>query len=403
MLPAVVCFVSVLCTASLASFGMDAAASITLNTKKTVMTSADEDVVRMVTDDESSVEVCLMFHELFAAVAILVSIVYYAVVKLTLMGMGAVIMAPPNPHPLYHSDDDEFCESSDEEKKSDGTFSVSSSSASDQSMQEEVVVYDASAVDNNNTDEMALVVHTAAEQKASSSFPASDEIEVEEEEEEVPPSPSPPTANKEKRHHHHHLPQRSEKKGEGERFNSVKIWTNVYGLSIGIYCLVYSLLLPNELSAFVFCIVSLLAGVHEALTPCLQMILAEEEYEMVGETNRKRKVKNWHRQAKRCLGWLCLFQSSVASEIKEAASRSRAGARRAVIKMMRRASKRQPKKVSEETNESRLTCSCRGQIGSGILVMPCIFVALGLGLASKVRRKLEHCGSYVIFVTCKLF
>ena len=42
MLPAVICFVSVLCTASLASFGMDAAAIAAAGDGGTTMTSAQE-------------------------------------------------------------------------------------------------------------------------------------------------------------------------------------------------------------------------------------------------------------------------------------------------------------------------------------------------------------------------
>jgi hypothetical protein len=62
-----------------------------------------EDVYRKADNSD-----CLMFNEFFAAAAILVSIVYYAVVKLSLMAMGAVVMLPPVPHPSYQgSEDDE--------------------------------------------------------------------------------------------------------------------------------------------------------------------------------------------------------------------------------------------------------------------------------------------------------
>ncbi len=379
MLPAVVCFVSVLCTASLASFGMDAAASALSSTNKasggvaTVTSAAEEDVVRVVGDDDMNGGVCLMFHELFAAVAILVSIVYYAVVKLTLVGMGAVIMAPPNPHPLYNEEEEEEEES---DKKSDGTFSAVSSSSSSSSGEE--VVYDAAADAADAKNEMALVVHATP-----AAFPASDEIE------EVEPASPPHSIRPPRQHNHHVAVIAKEKKEEEEHFNSVKIWTNVYGLSIGIYCLVYSLLLPNELSAFVFCVISLLAGVHETVTPCLQTFLMEEEYEILGEPHRrKRRMKDWRRNAKRCLGWVCLFQSSVASEIKEAAAsslrRSKARARR-MMKMMKSSVDIKAKKGLHETTTNEAPYSIgSGLIGSGVLVMPCLILALGLGLACKV-------------------
>ncbi len=59
---------------------------------------------------------------------------------------------------------------------------------------------------------------------------------------------------------HHHSSQRN------ERFTFCKVWTNVYGLSIGIFCIVYSLLLPNELSSFVFCTCLWVAGIYECIS-----------------------------------------------------------------------------------------------------------------------------------------
>lgn len=51
--------------------------------------------------------------------------------------------------------------------------------------------------------------------------------------------------------------------GMGERFTFWKVWTNVYGLALGMFCIVYSLLLPNELSGFTFCTCLWMAGVYE--------------------------------------------------------------------------------------------------------------------------------------------
>lgn len=52
-----------------------------------------------------------------------------------------------------------------------------------------------------------------------------------------------------------------------ERFTFLKVWTNVYGLAVGMFCIVYSLLLPNELSGFTFCSCLWMVGVYE----CVQM------------------------------------------------------------------------------------------------------------------------------------
>ena len=242
---------------------------------------------------EESGSGCQMFNELFAAVAILVSIVYYAVVKVTLMAMGAVIMSPPHPHPIYAKDDD--CEAAttspdeeqeDEDAKSTGTFSISSDENKEGVELQEVTV----------------------QKKSEHCFPASDEIQEVEEEGEKREGEERKSRQKRKDGMRKSLsppPERQQQtKSTGERFSSLKIWTNVYGLSIGIYCLVYSLLLPNELSAFVFCLASLAAGVHEAMTPCLQQELLggsgedeeDEEYEMLGGGRRCKKKRRRNQQ-----------------------------------------------------------------------------------------------------------
>jgi len=420
MLPAVICFVSVLCTTSLASFGMDAAAAM----KET--TSAQEDILRVVVGEDGSSnakhDVCLMFHELFAAVAVLVSIVYYAVVKLTLVAMGAVIMVPPDPHPLYGSGSDSGSSSVEDEDEEDArshsTFSGVSSSSSSKSEDDEIVYQCApptsstseAAQQQEEGTELAMVVVVHA-QKNPACAPPSDEIVQEEEEDGEPENVrkhrrKQKKRSKAKKHHSNNgakVPTATNR--EGERFNSIKIWTNVYGLSIGIYCLVYSLLLPNELSAFVFCVVSLLAGLHEALTPCLQLYLEEKEYEMMledrrpagGSGSKKRRrgfprqsslpsSRDWRRQFKRCLGWLCLFQSSVASELTEAAAVSlRKSKNRAKQLLFSSTPKRR------HASDDGHCCSCNGSkssssvIGSGVMVMPCLILVLGLGLACKVR------------------
>ena len=51
-----------------------------------------------------------------------------------------------------------------------------------------------------------------------------------------------------------------------ERFTFFKVWTNVYGLAVGMFCIVYSLLLPNELSSFVFCSCLWAVGLYECVS-----------------------------------------------------------------------------------------------------------------------------------------
>ena len=215
MLAAVICCLSVLCTTSLASFGMDLAAAY------------DNDVVRLNTG-------CLLFHEFFAALAVLVSIVYYAIVKFSLLAMGAVLMTPPKKHPIYYADE---LSPTPSEKDDDEIVSVSSSSSDE------------------------CIPSTA---------PRSDSIEEVGNEMVVSPK----------------------KEWVKEKFNAVKIWTNIYGLSVGIYCLVYSLMLPNELSAFVFCVSMLIASIYEWVVPCMNGHLGKGD------------------RCKQCIGLMCIVEAS---------------------------------------------------------------------------------------------
>jgi len=545
MLAAVICFVSVLCTASLASFGMDAATiALTRGSSSpdssqhgsSVESAADEDIVR-ISDDR-----CLLFHAFFASAAILVAVLYYAIVKFTLMAMGAVIMAPPKPHPLYGNEDSDVSSSSyksdcgsstdgklspggrnsedDDGNNSSSTLSLSTSNGSkeededfgpyqvrscggdDESDQDdissatemrEIVTRGAAALEKSNSqddDERPLgnrssssntivIIHQSESQvegsregrhkvaerhvlRLPSTIPRSDRnMGLFEIEEEVVNAPATGTPKASKR-----CGGATQNKSKSvvvalppphpgsERFNALKIWTNIYGLSVGIYCLVYSLLLPNELSAFVFSVAALVAGVHDVIIPCIHDYLREEQYEILDDTNgrgRRKKAKRWarsggtlasqqvkpsfRRQFKRCLGWLCLFQSSITSEISEAATESIRGSRLA----HRAKSKKREKQLRGAQSNStgggfccRCFC-CFSSLGhcckdtcldildcvlcctprrwgcyrtskmlsesrhssssflrSGVLAMPCIILLIAAGLACKALQDVRY-------------
>jgi hypothetical protein len=505
MLAAAICFVSVLSTASLASFGTDQARLLSTPShlhSGASITGADEDVVRMGRENGGE---CLLFHEFFAAVAIMVSIVYYVIVKATLLAMGAVIMVPPNPHPMYASDEDDDSgaslddtheEGGEGRRKAGGCSSSSSSvfsvSESDSGGDDESVGKEESYVFRNvpRADDITSTAErvpqcemedcnfkeiAAAPEKTQRHAPQGNQIskalainqadeisealainQVHEISEALAINQADEisealainqadgiTAAPARKQHGECRPQRSRRKGHAkqeedtqfpsadrrrpdrprlhrrsndsfemhllhedgaeqsparpgdapqqggmERFNAVKIWTNIYGLSIGIYCLVYSLLLPNELSAFVFCLASLLAGIHEAVLPCLQVYLGDEaDYEAVifssgsvhaqkGPARARRKraagsTRSLTQRVKRCMGWICLVQSSVAQEIKESARRSLRRSRQALSRSV-------PFRKGHDSPAHTSTL-----LGSGILVMPCIVVLMVLGLVTK--------------------
>lgn len=428
MLAAVVCFVSVLCTTTLASFGLEAAtlihASAAQYQSSDAFTGADEDVARL-SDDGARVVIggggggegggCFMFHELFAAMAVLVCILYYAMVKATLMAMGAVVMSPPRPHPLYYGESDD---EADEEMMKDGDGGQDKGECVNKRGERSHQLED---LDQGNTEAAECESNRNGEISADGNeielcempsemklLEGEDTIAVhvapsgsEESDDGGASSGGDETSGSEV-----HVQKSPGVLGRGglmmggsgnsvggrkngaiqsERFNGVKIWTNIYGLSIGIYCLVYSLLLPSELSAFVFCVATLVAGMHEAATPCLVHYLGNEdathslhalnkntwrpgEWERRMMAKKNRRCTSW--QLKRCLGWICLFQSTLAGEIGDAAASASTGRGR------QQGSRMRARKMGTKNKF--------GLMRSGVLAMPCLILLVVLGITCKV-------------------
>jgi hypothetical protein len=380
MLAAVICCLSVLCTVSLASFGMDMAAVA----GPSVFPQQQDDVIRLSTG-------CLLFHEFFAALAVLVSIGYYIIVKGSLMAMGAVIMTPPKPHPIYYRDELSPDTSEGEEEEGVGKrgdpaeekrtteeiCEVSSPSSSPSSLSHE------QELDKGLLDDGEMVV--------------------------VFDESSPPHTREEE--HWRKTAQKKVKSAElplnglrgwhsRERFNAVKIWSNIYGLSIGIYCLVYSLMMPNELSAFVFCTAMLLASIHEWVVPCIKAHLNHEGdgYGSIvggvaGRTPLSSASSSWLKgaragegnckkqplfllQCKRCLGLLCIvFHVGLLSDGMESMAGGGTGGRNLLGSMRRSVSSRR-----------RFCCMMRRCIASGALAMPTLILLISFGLACKVME-----------------
>jgi hypothetical protein len=385
---------------------------------------------------------------------VLVSIAYYAVVKASLLAMGAVIMTPLRPHPVYYEDelslsdteseDYEECvqaaEGDQRNERGDSFLNTNNPSpadseppipASDSAPEREdlqeiemVVVYDAAScpvqqqhqrthAQNHGSGSsvargMKIGRHRAGRNKFGRS---AQRMNVHQDRASAAPSVDAVKSS--------------------ERFNSLKIWTNIYGLSIGIYCLVYSLMLPNELSAFVFCTSMLLASVYEWIVPCIQahlqsgMTEEEEGYNriVVGtaaaagnfprsepapsyieRAGRKLRTGTWTKscqkrhkkylqflvQLKRCLGLVCIIFQTGLEPVDSSSSYSPAdGYALAVAGGGRAAAKGRTLLGSMRRSMSsrrRFCCMMRRCISSGALAMPTLLLLIAIGLAFKVME-----------------
>lgn len=116
------------------------------------------------------------------------------------------------------------------------------------------------------------------------------------------------------------------KRRRSERFTFLKVWTNVYGLALGMFCVVYSLLLPNELSSFTFCICLWLAGAFECMHLC-----------------RSSSKKRGRRGGAGCCCCCCPYWWSQQQQQQHTISRQRMIARE-ISAMMTTTSSGQPKK-----------------------------------------------------------
>ena len=182
MIVTVVCCFSVVCTAIMAAYGI------------------------------SPKPPCLAFSLSFASLSILVSAVYYIIIKLSLVAMGAVLSGsirqriyarqhhfePINSAP-------QSCPRSDHDMNDDEYLSPWSFSSDDD--------------DDHAEEEHLDMISKEAQQ------------------------PAPPQKH--------------------ERYSTFKVWTNVYGLAVGTFCIVHSLLLPSEAGGTVFCLCLWLESLRE--------------------------------------------------------------------------------------------------------------------------------------------
>jgi hypothetical protein len=145
---------------------------------------------------------------------------------------------------------------------------------------------------------------------------------------------------------------------------------------------VYSLMLPNELSAFVFCVAALAASIYEWFVPCMDLYLRDSvggrmygssvlprRLGMMGAAAaaaaaaRKRRGCSDNGSStrfgacKRCLGYLCIFGMGSSDRLVAARSRQR-----------------------------RRWHTLGRIVSSGALAMPCLILMIIMGLVFKVME-----------------
>lgn len=436
MLPATICFLSVICTASLASFGMDVSVIVPSSSKAF---PEKEDVARVNSE-------CTVFYEFFAAATIIVCIVYYIVFRVTLSAMGAVaIRQRPSAESLvelvdvvaYGGGGDHGEEEEEDEESEEARSDPEEEEGEEMSKQKHpAAVASAAACSSPTSSISSFDFSLPGEDGGSSAGPA-------------PPPPPPTRQNpadhgttkkkKKKRrasreadegrssrnnraggrgsgaetaarrrpprragssshrggdaasnsslHQQHHHPRHA----GAAPASPVRVWTNIYGLSVGVYCLVYSLLFPNELSALVFCIATLVITLQQVLSPFISAYVYDEMglrgLHAAGNSpppasHRRSGLDAWNkfrRRFKRCVGWLCIFHDSIRHDIGQTIQE-------AVPSMRRRSS-------AASLSRGRRVSVLRQCVRGGSMCVPILIVIVAIGLGFKVIH-MQDCTSF---------
>jgi hypothetical protein len=180
---------------------------------------------------------CVEFSLAFSSGSLLISAIYYATIKMTLLAMGTVLELKRGRISI-HANRQRFERVSGTQLEESAADSFSSWSFSD---------------DDNDLD-LDIEIHADKQEKVEEVAPAVSSVKA-----------SPPA----------------------EKFSTLKVWTNVYGLAVGTFCMVHSLTLPNEISNTIFCL-------------CLW---AEGSLECFRDRSRRR-LCSWIRSSTTCLSAL---------------------------------------------------------------------------------------------------
>jgi hypothetical protein len=296
-----------MCTAALATYGMS------------FSTSSSGKVV------EKNQPLCIPFFLAFTSSCILISTAYYLIIKVSILAMGklttrmrrfadgddeyndGIIVATNDDGNLSSSHDDDL------ESLSSSSSSCPSLSSPDaakkmtskkkqQQQQDAAADGDVSPWQFSEEDEE----ENNSSDMAKKRVVKEDEIQEMEEEEKIIITEQEEEEEEEEQIIHH-----SSRKKENERFTSIKVWTNVYGLAVGMFCIVYSLLLPNELSSFTFCTCLWVAATYECA-------VQSRAYHLLLERIRRKTTRKKKGGGSRIRGKFCL--SSLAALLKATCS-----------------------------------------------------------------------------------
>ena len=271
MITTVVCCICVMCTAVLATYGMGIGDKGGRNAEKQLLVLQPP--------------MCIAFFLAFTSSCILISTMYYMIIKVSILAMNALMSArrrfsgSHGHHPRQMECDDLSSISSFSSSYSHR--SPFSSDSDDDDVEKKKVPKKESSSNITVLAATAPKEHHENDRLSQWSFSDEEERPIEEKqekpnEEEVceiatvaHPPPSEEIFEHEEEDSEEEKRQQTKRNAKrttvqaNERFTSVKVWTNVYGLALGMFCIVYSLLLPNELSSFTFCVCLWLAATYE--------------------------------------------------------------------------------------------------------------------------------------------
>ena len=230
MIVTVVCCFSVVCTAVLATYGISS---------------------------KPPQHECLAFSLAFASLSILISAVYYLIIKVSWLAIGAVLMQhdtsmsdPPARRKrstimrqLILVDRSKFKKIAASEEDADFSFQQQSNTSIAGKVDDDDDAKSLSPWSFSSTSDCSPCSKGSPRERceipvAENELGETDSVEFQQ--------PSTVT----------------------ERYSTLKVWTNVYGLAVGTFCIVHSLLLASELGSSVFCFCLWLESLRECRCKC---------------------------------------------------------------------------------------------------------------------------------------
>lgn len=265
MLATLVCCICIMCTAVLATYGMSLSSSLS-------------------SGHYHEVPACVPFFLIFASCSLLIGAAYYLTVRVSIAAMEALMFDGKGLWTIIGTSEEEEDEYGEEWEN--GSAAHMQNTHSQNTADNEEGSVSPWSFSSSSSSSSSCGGDTENEKKDDA---AAEEAEIEEEakEEELP---------KNKKHKEANKNAIKTAAAALERFTFVKVWTNVYGLAVGIFCIVYSLLLPNELSAFTFCSCLWMVGTYECVASTRGGQQLQRKRRLAREMFRMRKQQQQQQQ-----------------------------------------------------------------------------------------------------------